>query len=251
MNNMGESRIESRTERTAVGVRYRRTTEGIRANGLRAGCACRRQGSMRTRELVVVQVNATGDDPARHVALEVAAVSLGSEKRWDLTVPLTPEQLADADPSVLRRNGYYRRGLADRADLTRSVLSARIADLAGALAGKHPRWDVPGRLCRFLARLFRSFDIEPRWHPRLAGIGALTAGAFGLAATSIPTFTACCRMWGIDFDADEPSAMTTATAAAGCFHALDQYNAVEVLQGSDPHPVRLSVVPDPIVRSQS
>ena len=58
-------------------------------------------------------------------------------------------------------------------------------------------------------------------------------------------------MWGIDFDADEPSAMTTATAAAGCFHALDQYNAVEVLQGSDPHPVRLSVVPDPIVRSQS
>ena len=56
---------------------------------------------------------------------------------------------------------------------------------------------------------------------------------------------------GIDFDADEPSAMTTATAAAGCFHALDQYNAVEVLQGSDPHPVRLSVVPDPIVRSQS
>ena len=93
--------------------------------------------------LVVVQVNATGDDPARHVALEVAAVSLGSEKRWDLTVPLTPEQLADADPSVLRRNGYYRRGLADRADLTRSVLSARIADLAGGFGWQHPRWDVP------------------------------------------------------------------------------------------------------------
>lgn len=206
---------------------------------------------MRTRELVVVQVNATGDDPARHVALEVAAVSLGSEKRWDLTVPLTQEQLADADPSVLRRNGYYRRGLADSVDLTRSVLSARIADLAGALAGNTLGGTSPEDSADFLARLFRSFDIEPRWHPRLAGIGALTAGAFGLAATSIPTFTACCRMWGIDFDADEPSAMTTATAAAGCFHALDQYNAVEVLQGSDPHPVRLSVVPDPIVRSQS
>ncbi len=67
---------------------------------------------MRTRELVVVQVNATGNDPARHVALEVAAVSLVSGKSWDFTVPLTQEQLVDADPSTLSRNGYYRRGLA-------------------------------------------------------------------------------------------------------------------------------------------
>lgn len=58
---------------------------------------------MRTRELVVVQVNATGNDPARHVALEVAAVSLVSGKSWDFTVPLTHEQLVDADPSTLRR----------------------------------------------------------------------------------------------------------------------------------------------------
>ncbi|GAA3132328.1 hypothetical protein GCM10020255_006410 [Rhodococcus baikonurensis] len=141
--------------------------------------------------------------------------------------------------------------MADSADLTRSVLSARIADLAGALAGNTLGGTSPEDSADFLARLFRSFDIEPRWHPRLADIGALTAGAFGLAATSIPTFTACCRMWGIDFDADEPSAMTTATAATGCFRTLDQYNAVEVLQGSDPHPVKLSAVPDPIIRSQS
>lgn len=217
---------------------------------------------MRTRELVVVQVNATGNDPARHVALEVAAVSLVSGKSWDFTVPLTQEQLVDADPSTLRRNGYYRRGLADRADLSRPLLSGlaggkqisdserrRIADLAGALAGNTLGGTAPEESADFLARLFRSFDVEPRWHPRLADIGALTAGAFGLAATSIPTFTACCRMWGIDFDADEPSAMTTAAAAAGCFHTLDQYNAVDVLHGSEPQPVKLSVVPDPVIRT--
>lgn len=204
---------------------------------------------MRTRELVVVQVNATGNDPARHVALEVAAVSLVSGKSWDFTVPLTQEQLVDADPSTLRRNGYYRRGLADRADLSRPLLSGRLADLAGALAGNTLGGTAPEESADFLARLFRSVDIEPRWHPRLADIGALTAGAFGLAATSIPTFTACCRMWGIDFDADEPSAMTTAAAAAGCFHTLDQYNAVDVLHGSAPQPVKLSVVPDPVIRT--
>ncbi|MBT9299296.1 hypothetical protein KKP62_30450 [Rhodococcus sp. GOMB7] len=204
---------------------------------------------MRTRELVVVQVNATGNDPARHVALEVAAVSLVSGKSWDFTVPLTQEQLVDADPSTLSRNGYYRRGLADRADLSRPLLSGRIADLAGALAGNTLGGTAPEESADFLARLFRSVDIEPRWHPRLADIGALTAGAFGLAATSIPTFTACCRMWGIDFDADEPSAMTTAAAAAGCFHTLDQYNAVDVLHGSAPQAVKLSVVPDPVIRT--
>ncbi|MBH5141871.1 hypothetical protein [Rhodococcus erythropolis] len=204
---------------------------------------------MRTRELVVVQVNATGNDPARHVALEVAALSLVSGKSWDFTVPLTQEQLVDADPSTLRMNGYYRRGLADRADLSRPLLSGRIADLAGALAGNTLGGTAPEESADFLARLFRSFDIEPRWHPRLADIGALTAGAFGLAATSIPTFTACCRMWGIDFDADEPSAMTTAAAAAGCFHTLDQYNAVDVLHGSEPQPVKLSVVPDHAIRT--
>ncbi len=37
--------------------------------------------------------------------------------------------------------------------------------------------------------------------------------------------------------------MTTAAAAAGCFHTLDQYNAVDVLHGSAPQPVKLSVVP--------
>ncbi len=203
---------------------------------------------MRTRELVVVQVNATGNDPARHVALEVAAVSLVSGKSWDFTVPLTQEQLVDADPLTLRRNGYYRRGLADRADLSRPLLSGRIADLAGALAGNTLGGTAPEESADFLAGLFRSFDIEPRWHPRLADIGALTAGAFGLAATSIPTFTACCRMWGIDF-ADEPSAMTTAAAAAGCFHTLDQYNAVDVLHGRAPQSVKLSVVHDPVIRT--
>ena len=119
---------------------------------------------MRTRELVVVQVNATGNDPARHVALEVAALSLVSGKSWDFTVPLTQEQLVDADPSTLRMNGYYRRGLADRADLSRPLLSGRIADLAGALAGNTLGGTAPEESADFLARLFRSFDIEPRWH---------------------------------------------------------------------------------------
>lgn len=56
-------------------------------------------------------------------------------------------------------------------------------------------------------------------------------------------------MWGIDFDADELSAMTTAAAAAGCFHTLDQYSAVDVLHGSEPQPVKLSVVPDHAIRT--
>lgn len=198
---------------------------------------------MRTRELFVVQVNATGNDPSRHVALEVAAVSIVSGQSWDFAVPLTQEQLADADPSTLRRSGYYRRGLTDHADNTWPILSGRIADLARVLAGNTLGGASPEDSADFLARLFRNHDIEPRWHPRLADVGALTAGAFGMAATSIPTFTACCRMWGIDFDADEPSAMTTAVAAAGCFHSLDQYNAVEVVQGSKPHSAKLAVVP--------
>lgn len=182
------------------------------------------RGTMNERQLVVVAVTTTGYDPARHTVIEVAAQNLTTGRSWDIVAPLSRAQLAAADPKCLRQCGFGPRELAERGLREAGGFHDRLAELAHGLAHNTFAGSFPEFGAAFLMNLFASLDLEVSWHDRMADIGSLTAGAFGLSATTLPALAMCCRLWGIPYTAaDTHSATTLLAATAGCFVEFERY----------------------------
>lgn len=181
------------------------------------------------RQLVVVSVMTTGYDPARHAVVEVAARNMVTGKRWEIVAPLSRSQMEAADPECLRLGEFGARGLGERGLRDADVFRDRVADLADGLArntfaGSYPEFDAA-----FLMNLFGRLGLDVGWHRRMADIGSLTAGAFGLPATTIPDLGLCARLWGVHSEPEgSASALGQVKVTSACFAEYERYNAGSV-----------------------
>ncbi|MDX5961788.1 hypothetical protein SIM91_00180 [Rhodococcus opacus] len=199
---------------------------------------------MTRRDLVVLAVSATGPDPQVHSAVGIAAVNTATKQAWEIVLPLSASNLAAADPEMLHMSGYYTRGLAQIGDVRRAMLGEQLAALSDALTGNTIGGVFPQFSAAFVHRTLADAGLPSGWHYRLAELGALTAGAFGMEPTAIPKLSMCCRLWGVPaVDLETPHG--AAFAAAACFEHLAEYNATapgpQIIAENDD---RLSVVQD-------
>ncbi|MBF6333544.1 hypothetical protein [Nocardia transvalensis] len=171
------------------------------------------------RRTIVVAVAPTGPDPLRHTAAEIAAIDTDTGQHWHLAVPLTPEQMAAADPDTLDSYAYSVRDVAGRATRDAAHFPESLRSLASALAGNTIAGAFPELAATFLADVLERWYLPPLWHHRFADIGTLTAGAWGIDPTAIPNLNVCCRLWGIvGYDLTCP--VGEAAAVTACLQAL-------------------------------
>lgn len=168
-----------------------------------------------TRELIVVDVETTGLDPARHVVLEVAAVNVHSGQELHFAPRVEPGALEAADPNALRLNRYFERGVFEmvlRADVEDEAWVELATMLDGnTLAGSNPTFDS--------AMLSVSGRVPECWHHRLADLAAYAAPALGLEPDALPGLEAVCAALGV-VNAEPHSALGDARATAECFRRL-------------------------------
>lgn len=186
-------------------------------------------GLMTGRHLVVVDVESTGLDPARHVPVEVAAINMttGEELRFVPRVAANALVGMPVAPEALRINGYYERGLwadpityADTVDAYRLLWNMLDGNTFG---GCNPSFDagmlIAGYRHASLCHVNFSNDAPPVWHHRLADISTMTAGHLDLPPTDLPGLDRCCELLGVTNEAPH-TAMGDARATAACFQAL-------------------------------
>lgn len=150
------------------------------------------------RHLIVVDIAATGPDPALDHILTIAALDMITLQRWHITLDHTTTPSDDAQ------------------------LILALGDLADGLDNNTLGGFDPSTTARFLTRLLDDIDIDRPWYDT-ADIRQLTAGALGIPATATPSIDQTCNLWS----ATNPSVAFTAeravNAAAHCFEALDHY----------------------------
>lgn len=191
---------------------------------------------MSDRQIVVVDVETTGLDPDRHIAVEVAWWNLGTDEYGVFVPPHSwRDALAGADLAALRTNRYVDR-LAD-AEQDTSGAAARVLweQLEGnTFAGCNPAFDA-----RFVREMYRKVYAEhldlradpPEWHHRLLDLSAYAAGVLGLPATELPGLAAVCERLGVGH-ANAHTAQGDVAATMWCFRALfdRQTSATNVVQ---------------------
>lgn len=106
----------------------------------------------------------------------------------------------------------------------RVMLGEELAALSDALTGNTIGGVFPPFAAAFVHRTLADAGLPSGWHYRLAELGALTAGAFGMEPATIPKLSMCCGLWGVpavDLETAEGAAFT----AAACFERLAKCNA--------------------------
>lgn len=199
---------------------------------------------MTNRDLIVLAVTTTGPDPMIHCIIDLAAVNVRTEQSWQIARPLTADELRSADTDTLNSFGYSRESLGGRGAIDSDVVAEQLADLAAGLRGNTIGGAFPQFSAAFLDHLLVDSGLSAGWHYRLAEIGALTAGAFGMEPTTIPKLSFCCRLWGVEMG-EISTASGAANAAALCFRRLGEYSdTAGVPQITGVQPGGLVVVPD-------
>lgn len=155
---------------------------------------------------VVVDVETTGLDPARHDVLEVAAIVYGpDDETGAYTVSHThdfapypgSEAFRLASPDSLRINRYFERGVYKTAiglpalDGVLNRFAEELEDVT--LVGANPAFDAA-----FLRRLLRSTEVGSAWSPRLLDVEAMTMALRKLPR--VPSLSECAALWGIPVD---------------------------------------------------
>lgn len=128
-----------------------------------------------------VDIETLGLIPRHHAVWEIALITrvpgeLGTERTYQ--VKLTDEQMANADPTALRLNGFYERYDPEEAEDPREVAREVARLTAGAwFVAANPAFDAE-RIDAFL----RDNGQAPAWHYRLVCVENLAAGRLGIRA---------------------------------------------------------------------
>lgn len=171
-----------------------------------------------SRDLIVVDLETTGLDPAIHRILEVAAINTSTGEVIHFVPDIDPADLGIADGYAMQTNRYYERG-AWKHKLSHEASCEqyeRLSDMlrGNTFAGSNPRFDA-----NFLTRSWSSFfDPEP-WHHRLADLAAYAAGALGIAPNELVGLGAICARLDVNPGVAH-SALDDAKATAECFRQL-------------------------------
>lgn len=189
---------------------------------------------MSDRQIIVVDVETNGLDPALHVAVEVAWINLSTGEH-DVFVPPHNwrDVLGTAELGALRINGYLDRLADAEQDRDGKAASALWHQLDGnVLAGCNPTFDAA-----FLRNMFREaydvdeysehyFDGLPTWHHRLLDLSAYAAGALGISPAELPGLSAVCELLGVEHS-EAHTAFGDADATYACFLKLLELQASE------------------------
>lgn len=181
---------------------------------------------MTARHLVVVDVETSGLDPARHSVVEVAWWNLTTDARGHFIPPHDPSTvLAEAEIEALRVNRYVDRIPGEQQDWKNEEL-ARLHEqfydwgdndvLRHTLAGANPAFDAA-----FLAVLFGNLEYHDGrrpWHHRLWDLSAYAAGVLGL--DELPGLARVCEL--LDVAPPDHTAEGDVTATGLCLRALQQ-----------------------------
>lgn len=178
---------------------------------------------MSERHLIVVDVETTGLDTTKHVAVEIAAVNATTGDELHFVPWLAPKDMAAADPYALSVNRYYeRRVFENQLDLAETFLKAEELHsmLAGnTLAGSNPAFDA-----QMISNFFREHreDADPApWHHRLADLAAYAAGRFDVAPNDLPGLDRVCELLSLPIEGGHRhSALVDARLTAECFRAF-------------------------------
>lgn len=184
---------------------------------------------MKRRQLIVVDVETTGLDPARHVPIEVAAINLATGEELHFVPFLHPDDLAASDYDALRMNRYFERGVFKQA-LPPAETRSRYEQLwewlhDSRFGGANPRFDAE-MLRHGYGRASNSFGHggyqlpEEVWHYRLADLGSYAAGVLGIDLADVPSLDEVREALGLDAYEPVHSALADARNAAGCFKCL-------------------------------
>ena len=176
--------------------------------------------------MVVVDLESTGLDTARHVPLEVAALNVSTGERL-VFVPFVPmHSIAEAEPEALAVNRYFERRLfVEMLDPERTEDAYRALGemlLGNTFAGANPAYDS-AMLLPYLAAVGYS---QP-WHHRLADISAFAAAALHIPPTELPGLSSVCEKLGV-VNSDPHSALGDVLATASCFAEIQHTWPVEV-----------------------
>lgn len=129
--------------------------------------------------LVVVDVETSGLDPAKHDVLEVAAIDLttGDELHF-VPLPTRADWLQEAHPGAMKVNRYFERGVySQQVDLetTRARWETLGTMLDGnILAGANPQFDA-----RFIDKAMASHMVARRRRYQLRDLVTYAAGVLG------------------------------------------------------------------------
>lgn len=175
---------------------------------------------MAERQIIVVDVETSGLDPAKHVTVEVAWWNLSTDDRGAF-VPIhdVPNTLATADIQALQVNRYVDR-LATAEQDEKHIAAQQLWDtLSGnTLAGSNPAFDAA-----FLTRMFtkskRSYRAHAPWHHRLLDLSSYAAGVLGMPLSALPGLSTVCAELGIEHR-DAHTAAGDVAATVACFRRL-------------------------------
>lgn len=187
--------------------------------------------SLVERELVVVDVETTGLDPARHAVLEVAAVNVATGEEFCFAPWIPSAAMAMADPRALQINRYFERGVWADAPATQEADRDNWSKLwkmlsGNTLGGSNPAFDAAMLLAGY-ATACNVESVRNPWHHRLADLAAYAAPALGLGPTELPGLKSVCDQLGVEIGG-EHTALGDARATAECFRRLmaDHYREV-------------------------
>lgn len=177
-----------------------------------------------SRPVVVVDVETTGLDPSRHVALTCAWWNLSTGEHAAFVCPRHDVDIRAADPEALAVNRFHEVIEPRAQDDGQGV--ARLHDqlVDAVLAGSNPAFDA-----RFLRALLADHapppvsptDTEP-WHHRLGALETYAAGRLGIPMGDLPGLATVCERLGID-----PPDHTAAGDVRAAGEALIALGAVE------------------------
>lgn len=173
------------------------------------------------RQIIVVDVETTGLDPATHRAIEVAWLNLSTGESGAFIPPHSPgEVLAEASVEALRVNRYIDRIPGQQQDHGGQGAYQLAEQLHGnTLAGATPSFDAA-----FLTRMYEWYDDRelsnaPQWHHRLLDLSAYAAGVLGIPPTELPGLSDVCERLGVANWAPH-TAGGDVHATAECFRQL-------------------------------
>jgi DNA polymerase-3 subunit epsilon len=168
------------------------------------------------RQLILVDVETSGLDRARDVAVEIAWWNATTGEH-DVFVPAHDVAwvLEHGDPEALRLNRYHDRLSMAVQDADQSRLAVLGRQLAGnTMGGSNPGFDDD-----FVARLWLT-----NRHHRLFDIANYTAGFLGVDPTDLPGLERVCELLGVRNHAPH-TAMGDVDAVRRCLIALKEWEA--------------------------
>lgn len=182
---------------------------------------------MSDRQIIVVDLETSGLDPAMHSVVEVAWHNLASDEQGSFVPQHEPGQvLAAADLQALRVNRYIDR-LADAPQADWPTAWRFYEQLTGAtVAGSNPTFDTA-----FLPILWRQYAdrqttsiVENPWHHRLLDLSAYAAGVLDLDPRELPGLARVAELCGVEH-LDPHTAAGDVDCTVACFRVLMQYQA--------------------------